>query len=96
MEKKVFAVLIILIGATIISSILAATYTQSVKNIYAFKTQTVTLEDNTTVTTPAPLVPSDVQVQIYGLAPVGVWMGAGLAIFLMFFHVGRGGVSKRD
>ena len=86
MEQKLVAVLFVVLGAILVSSVLIGQQDQIVKNIYATSSHTVTLADNTTITTPEPFLSPALQVQIWSLAPIGVFIGAGLTIFLMFMN----------
>lgn len=96
MDKKLSAVLMIVIFALIISAVLASNYDSAVKRIYTQQAHNVTLDDGSVVLTPEPMIDPELQTQIWGLGAIGVWIGAGLAIFLTLFKVGKGGVSSRN
>lgn len=83
--NKLYSVLLVIVVALIASAILASNYQDVVKSIYAFEPQNVTTTYSGTVETPEPMLSSSLQTKIWSLAPVGIFVGAGLAIFLMFF-----------
>lgn len=95
MQGKMKAVLLIVVFATIISAVLTSTYDDNVKSIYDQQAHSVTLNDNSSITTPAPFLSPALQVKIWGLAPIGVWVGSGLAIFLLLFNTGGKGRFRR-
>lgn len=72
--------------AIITSAVLASNYPTVVQSIYAFEPQNVTVDtDLGWVMTPEPMISSELQTQIWALGGIGVFIGAGLAIFLLFF-----------
>lgn len=95
MDGKIKGVLLIIIVATIVSAILSSNYDDNVKQIYSQQAHNVTLENGDVILTPDPMLSPELQVKVWGLAPIGVWIGAGLAIFFMFFSFGGSGVRRR-
>lgn len=85
MDKKIVSVLLIVLSAIIVSAVLASQQDEVVKQIYQQEPHDVTLLNGSTVTTPEPFLSVELQSKIWNLAPIGVFVGAGLAIFLMFF-----------
>ena len=89
MDKRFTAVLLIVIGALLVSAVLISQQDEVAKNIYATAGHEVTLINGSTITTPDPFLSPELQLKIWSLAPIGVFLGAGLAIFLLFFKGGK-------
>jgi hypothetical protein len=84
MEKKFTEALIVVITVIVALAILTGTNDTVTRSIYKEQAHNVTLSDNTVIETPAPLLGVDVQMLLWSLAPVGVVIFGGLALFYLF------------
>lgn len=83
--NKIYSVLMVVLLTIIVSAILYSNNDRVAQYIYAQDTHAITLLNGSTVESPDPFLPTDLQVQIWYLAPLGVILGGAFAIFLMMF-----------